>query len=195
MTLHVICAAYQRIIPLRILIDSFVVQTNPNWKLYVIHDGPMPEELHDIRDLYAKDERISFSSTKKRIGHSGFPNRDMMIKSIEGDPGDFVMSTNDDNYYVPTFVDEMLKEVAPGVGIVYCNMIHSHFGYTPLYTTLKVYYIDMGAFAILLPLAKKVGIMNITDIADGLFAQDCLAECNATGLATKKVEKILYIHN
>lgn len=194
MTLHIICAAYKRIIPLRILIDSFLIQTNPNWKLYIIHDGEIPDEVQDIIDLY-NDDRITFEYTKVRNAHSGFPNRDMMIKRTIGADDDFVMSTNDDNYYVPTFVDEVLKCCQPGIGIVYCNMIHSHFGYSVLSTILQVYYIDLGAFAVRLPLAKKVGIKASSDIADGIFAQDCLAECNATGLITIKIEKILFIHN
>jgi glycosyltransferase involved in cell wall biosynthesis len=194
MTLHVICAAYRRIIPLRILIDSFLVQTNPNWKLYIIHDGEIPKELDEIIALY-HDERISFEYTKVRTAHSGFMNRDMMIKKTIGADEDFVMSTNDDNYYVPTFVADMLSLVTPTAGIVYCNMIHSHFGYTVLSTILQVFYIDLGAFAVRLPIAKRVGIKALSDIADGLFAQDCLAECNRVGMTTHKTEKILFIHN
>jgi glycosyltransferase involved in cell wall biosynthesis len=194
MTLHVICAAYKRAIPLRILIDSFLVQTNPNWKLYVIHDGEMPTNVLDIVKKY-NDERISFEYTKIRTAHSGFINRDMMIKKTIGNDEDFVMSTNDDNYYVPTFVSDMLGLVTPTAGIVYCNMLHSHFGYTVLSTILQVYYIDMGAFAIRLPIAKRVGIKATSEIADGLFVQDCLAECNRVGLTTHKTERILFIHN
>ena len=194
MILHVICAAYNRAIPLRILVDSFLVQTNPNWKLYVIHDGEIPPNVLDIIKQY-NDERITFEYTKVRTAHSGFPNRDMMIKKTVGADEDFVMSTNDDNYYPPTFVDEMLKLITPTAGIIYCNMIHSHFGYSVLSTVLQVYYIDLGAFAVRLPLAKRVGIKASSDIADGLFAQDCLTECLRIGMTTHKTEKILYIHN
>jgi glycosyltransferase involved in cell wall biosynthesis len=194
MKLHVICAAYKRAIPLRILIDSFLVQTNPNWMLYVIHDGKMPTDVLGIIKQY-NDERISFEYTKTRTAHSGFINRDMMIKKTVGADEDFVMSTNDDNYYPPTFVDEMLKLITPTAGIIYCNMIHSHFGYTVLSTILQVYYIDLGAFAVRLPLAKKVGIKASSDIADGLFAQDCLNECNKVGMTTHKTEKIIFVHN
>lgn len=195
MTLHIVCAAYKRIIPLRILIDSFIVQTNPNWKLYVIHDGPMPEELDEIRSLYGEEKRISFQYTEVRVGRSGFPNREYMFKQIAGELGDFVMSTNDDNYYVPTFVDDMLKLITPTAGIIYCNMLHSHFGYTVLATVLQVYYIDMGAFAVNLELAKKVGITHTDDCADGKFAEACLKECNRVGMTTHKTERILFIHN
>lgn len=194
MKLHVICAAYQRVIPLRILIDSFLDQTNSNWKLYVIHDGPIPKEVKLIMNRYS-DDRITFSYTETRNAQSGFGNRDMMIKSIIGDLDDFVMSTNDDNYYVPTFVDEMLKLITPTAGIIYCNMIHSHFGYSLLSTILQKYYIDMGAFAIKLTLAKKIGITDRTDVADGVFVEACLKECNRVGMTTHKSEKILFIHN
>jgi hypothetical protein len=194
MTLHVICAAYQRVIPLRILIDSFLVQTNPNWLLTIIHDGEMPPGVKEISEQY-NDERITFGYTGKRNGFSGFGNRDMILKNISGEEGDFVMSTNDDNYYMPTFVECFLNECKPGVGIVYCNMIHSHFNYSILNTVLQRFYIDMGAFAVKLPLAKKIGITYRDDTADGRFAEACLAECNATGLKTVKIEKILYVHN
>jgi hypothetical protein len=199
MTLHVIIAAYQRIVPLRILIDNFIVQTNPNWKLYIIHDGPMPKEFDNIMALYKNDSRISFQSTEKRIECSGFPNRDMMIKKIIGADNDFVMSTNDDNYYVPTFVDNMIALATQGVGFIYCNMVHSdHWGpkeYQVINTKIEVCQIDIGAFAVKLPLAKKVGITTTTAIADGIYAEACLAECNATGLTVAKTERILFIHN
>jgi len=198
-TLHVIIAAYQRIIPLRIVIDSFIVQTNPNWRVYVIHDGPMPKELDVIMALYKDDPRISFQFTEERIECSGFPNRDMMIKKIIGADNDFVMSTNDDNYYATTFVENMIALAEQGVGFVYCNMVHSgHWGpgeYQVIDTKIEVCQIDIGAFAVKLPLAKKVGITTKTAVADGIYAEACLAECNATGLATAKTERILYVHN
>jgi hypothetical protein len=123
----------------------------------------------------------------------------MMIKKIIGDDNDFVMSTNDDNYYATTFVENMISLAKPGVGLVYCNMVHSgHFlpgEYRVLDTTIKVCYIDMGAFAVKLPLAKKIGITTDTALADGIYAEACLAECNATGLAVAKTERILFVHN
>jgi hypothetical protein len=199
MTLHVIVAAYQRIIPLRILIDSFIVQTNPNWKLYVIHDGPIPEELNTIIALYKNDTRISFQFTETQTGCYGFPNRDMMIKEIIGADNDFVMSTNDDNYYVPTFVENMIALTAQGVGFIHCNMVHSgHWGpgeYQVIDTKIEVCQIDIGSFAVKLPLAKKIGITDTTAVADGIYAEACLAECNATGLAIAKTERILFVHN
>lgn len=194
MKIHVICAAYKRAIPLRILIDSFLVQTNPNWKLYVIHDGKIPEDVLNVINQY-NDERITFEFTKTKTAHSGFINRNVMLKKTIGENDDFVMSTNDDNYYPPAFVDEMLKLVTPTAGIVYCNMIHSHFGYSVLSTVLQLYYIDLGAFAVRLPLAKRIGIKDTSDTADGLFAQDCLNECNKMGMTTHKTDKILFIHN
>jgi hypothetical protein len=195
MTLHVICAAYKRVIPLRILIDSFIVQTNPNWKLYVIHDGEMPAEVSNISSHYTDDPRVTFHQSVQRNGNSGFVNRDAMMKSIMGDSSDFVLGTNDDNYYVPTFVDEILRECRPGVGMVYCDMVLSGIGYQLLPTILKVYHVDMGAFVVNLPLAQRVGINNLTGIADGLFAEDCVRECKILGLMTTKIAKILFVHN
>ena len=73
-TLHVICIAYNKPIHLRLLIDSFILQTCPNWKLHIVHDGPsIPAILHIIT-LY-NDQRIEFMATSERRGNHGYPQR------------------------------------------------------------------------------------------------------------------------
>ena len=193
MKLHVICVAYKRIIPLRVLVDSFLLQTNPNWILYVVHDGKMPNGVKDVSKLYT-DDRISFIETDKRKGFYGHINRRMMLDTLPS-CDDYVLMTNDDNYYTPMFVEFILEAGGEDVGVIYCDTIHSHFQYDYHKSSLRQNGIDMGAFIVKLDVAKCTGFNNLDYSADGIFAGDCLETCNENGLKTTHIKKGLFIHN
>ena len=74
MKIHIICTVYKRVMPIGRLIYEFLLQTNPNWTLDVIHDGPPPVDLANIVESF-KDPRITFRSTPQVNGFWGFPNR------------------------------------------------------------------------------------------------------------------------
>ena len=42
--------------------------------------------------------------------------------------GDWIILTNDDNYYVPTFIEEFTKvaESSEDAGLIYCDMSHNN---------------------------------------------------------------------
>jgi hypothetical protein len=198
-TLHIVCAAYQKTIPLRILIDSFLSQTNSNWKLHIVHDGKALPEMIKMMKLsycdYWNDARINFLETDERQNQFGHPNRKMMIQKVQGDKGDFILITNDDNYYVPTFVDNFLKECSDRVGFVYCNTLHSYMNYSVLRTEVRQNFIDMGSFAVRLDIAKAVGFNSFHEQADGLYAEQCAQHCKNIQLERRYIDKALFIHN
>ena len=194
MKLHIIATVYNRVDPIQRLIYDFRCQTNPNWTLHVIQDGP---EFKDTQKFVKslKDPRVTFITTRKVNGHFGFPNRDMMIKKIKGEPGDFVLHTNDDNQYVPVFVDMFLRNCNEKTGFIFCNTLHSYFHYEILYTRIKVCYIDMGSFIVRLDVARAIGFSQVSEVADGIYAEECAAECRKRGLDIKVINKALFIHN
>ena len=195
MRLHVICVAYERPIPLQILIGSFIVQTNPNWILHIIYDGTAPKEIIDIVTPFVEDDRVHFYESPERYQNYGHPNRKMMLQTIETNPGDFILMTNDDNYYVPLFVEYMLNAVRGRIGIVYCNTIHSHAGYDINYSELRENCIDMGAFIVREDIAKMTGFNHIHFSADGTYAEECSRTCLRNRLKAVKVNKAIFIHN
>lgn len=192
-TLHVICTVYQRWQTLRLLIDCFMVQTIPNWKLYVVHDGEAPQKVRDVINSF-KDDRINFTETPQRLNMYGHPNRRMMLEKIQGEKDDFVLITNDDNLYLPVFVEYFLKECNPNTGMVYCDTVHSILKYGVLKTKIKENYVDMGSFMVKLPVAKKVGFKHVHFSADGKYAEECLAECTRQKLVTRYIDKPLFVH-
>jgi len=195
MTLHVICVAYHRAIPLRILIDSFLVQTKPNWILHIVHDGPAPEDVKAVVALYT-DPRIRYEETPVVNGRYGHPNRRDWLMKLPSNRIDYVLMTNDDNYYVPKFVEYMNKESRKDmIGFIFCDTLHSYCDYDVMVTTVKECRIDMGSFVVRLDVAKKVGFNHIHHSADGAYAVECANYCMQRRLRIVHINKPIFIHN
>jgi len=204
MKIHVICAAYQRVvrfstlISLRMLINNFLIQTNPNWELHIIHDGPVTDAMRTMLDFHAgEDPRIHWEFSSKRNGNFGHPNRKIMLEKIEVNPDDYILMTNDDNQYTPVFVEYFLGKCHPGIeiGMIYCDTVHSYMGYDVLVTRIKTQFIDMGSFVVRADVAKHIGFNYTHEMADGTYAEACAAECIKRELKFVHISKPLFIHN
>ena len=200
MKLNIVCVAFERTIPLRILLDSLLVQTDARWDIKIIHDGPASKKVKDIVGLpcYTADPRINFTESPARYGKWGHPNRKNGLSGLAYNHSDFVLITNDDNYYVPMFVEIMLRTAnsrAGKVGMVYCDTVHSYQKYSVLSSRIAVGSIDMGSFIVRNDIAKKVGFVHNQIDADGMYASECAAFCRKIKLAAVHVEKPLFVHN
>jgi hypothetical protein len=195
MKLHVIAVAFNRPTELKRLVYDFQTQTRPDWTLHVIHDGPPPDGIPQFfKGL--KDPRVEFDFTKVVNGYWGHPNRRMMLQEIQGEADDYVLITNDDNQYVMAFVEIMLLVCNGTVGMVTCDTIHNYFKYDVLRTKIRVGNIDMGSFIVKLDVAKAVGFNHIDEVvADGIYAEECAAECTKRQLRVLGINKALFIHN
>ena len=58
--LRVISVTFGHTTELEVSIGSFILQTNPNWTLEIVHDGPAPKEVREIMSRYSGDARIFF---------------------------------------------------------------------------------------------------------------------------------------
>lgn len=194
MKLHIIATAYHRPTEIRRLVYDFLCQTNKQWSLRIIHDGPPPVDVRNFI-MSLKDPRIELDYTKKINGFWGHPNRAMMLQDTQGDKEDYVLITNDDNQYVPMFIHKMFEHCGPKVGMVYCDCVHNGLDYNVLQSRIKVGWIDMGSFIVKLDLAKKVGFNHTVEVADGIYAEECAAECRKRGLMIVGIPRPLFIHN
>jgi len=202
MKLHIIVIAYNRPVPLRILVDSFIVQHSLNpavsvdWDMVIVHDGPASEEVLKTAALYKDNPKICFIATDQRMGNWGHANRREMLQIISGEADDFVLITNDDNYYVPRFIELFFEEAKHNkTGMIYCDFIHHNFTYDILFSKIKVNHIDMGAFIVNMGIAQEVGFVHDLPESDGLFAEECAAKCREKGYRVVKINKPLFIHN
>ena len=183
--LQIIAVTYDQNHELKCFIESILAQTEENWRLLVIHDGPSVE-FGKIMEPYLKDPRIDCMLTSKRYNDWGHSLRKLGIEKL-GD-SEYTLTTNCDNYYAPVFVHEMCCRNAD---LVYCDLIHNHRGYTFMDSKLERRHIDCGNVVVRTGLVKKVGWNHFDYAADWHFIADCLE----AGASVEKVKACLFVHN
>jgi hypothetical protein len=106
-----------------------------------------------------------------------------------------IVITNDDNYYVPTFVEQMLRNCSDTIGMVYCDTVHSYQFHDVTKSYLTEGSIDMGAFIVKYDIARHVRFKHEHFSADGTFADECRTHCAAKGFNIVQVPRPLFVHN
>lgn len=105
----------------QILINSFLLQTDPRWRLYVIHDGPS-ETCRKLVTSY-DDPRIEYRESERKVGNFGNPNRKAVLSEVSSK---WVTWTNCDNYHVPKFVEFLLsKGEKENLDLVFCDCLYN----------------------------------------------------------------------
>ena len=199
--IEVICVAYKRYGPLKVLVQSLLNQTASNWKLRVIHDGA-DNKFAEIMSAFAADapSKISWSASERRFNDYGHSLRDQGLKFAQSD---YVILTNDDNYYVPKFIEILTTAImATRPDAVYFNMIYSHERPgnrpQPSYCLFETHFsrrsIDIGAAAVRTELAKAVGFRDKSHDGDATYFED-VAKSKGSAFKVVKVPRVLFVHN
>lgn len=219
MSLSVVVVAYQRPLLLRALIASWQAQTYRDWGMLVLHDGPPGGEMPvgDPRQSDAEydwlkrliweigDPRIGEDHGDERQGAFGHPLR---AEGIKRATGDWLLITNDDNYYAPVFAERMMARTAPDVACVLCDMVHNHprcdylgrggkeTHYGVLVTKPQVQFADIGCFIVPTAIAKQVGFPWRDHDGDGRYLVECIRAGRKAGRGqVVKVPEVLFVHN
>jgi len=197
--LSIVCVSYKRYKEIHVLINSILSQTCGAWELIVIHDGP-DENMRHLAETYVRsDARIRYFETKDRFNDFGHSLRDWGMTLANGD---YLLITNDDNYYAPTFVEYMLRAACQDeLDFVLCDMVHNHrfpgryrsLPYEVFVSVPRKHFIDIGNFIVKSSIAQKTGFKGRDFDADGDFV-DAIIRQNPR-LRLGKVHKILYVHN
>lgn len=186
--INIVCVTYQRYRNIHVLLNSFLCQTFENWKLIVIHDGPDETMERIVGEYQRRDARIRYQQTDRRYNDYGYSLRQIGLDQADAD---FIMFTNDDNYYAPKFLQYMFEAIRrDDLDLVLCNMIHSHKrpgkykqdDYHLFESYPKRKYIDIGNFIVRTRLAQSVGFQDKGYTADGDFIDRLVACCNVENL-------------
>jgi len=184
MSVTMLTATFDRPGCLRHLVECFRVQTYPEWHLRVIAEGPTA-----VTGDLGTDRRVSVVRFPQRNGDWGNRARAAELRRVE--LGDWVGMTHDDNYYVPTYFEDMIR-VAGDADFVYCNMLHNGTGYAPFTTAPKPNGIDLGGWLARRELILSVEFPNPDQAdSDGQFAQALAAKARRV----VKHEGFLFVHN
>jgi len=174
--------------------SSFRAQTYPRWLMRVTHDGPAAEGLRGVLGrLAAEDGRCRVVETPERLGRFGHPHRQAAAGWLLDAGCDWVLHTNQDNYYVPVFLEWLLSAAqAQGAWFVYCDFVRSHRLWACQATRPRRGEIDLGAFLAHRRLAEAVAFDSDGFAADGDYAERLVA---AAGGRVARVAATLFVHN
>jgi len=192
MLVDFVIPTYWRVEPLHCMLASLTSQTDGDWNATVVIDNIGEDEKVPYIISLIKvfdDDRISYFITGKRHNNWGHTPREIGKQLSEAD---YIIMTGDDNYYTPNFVAELKKASISKPGMVYWDMVHSHYDYQ--YFNCKPAYnqIDMGAFATRRDLAQQIPL-NVSFAADGEYVRDFNTKFPQEQKI--KINKTLFVHN
>jgi hypothetical protein len=121
-------------------------QRHTNWELICVTDGPRGDIMDLVLDV--DDDRVFLINTPAPLGQWGHPYRQLGIAAARGE---FLGLSNDDNYYVPGYLEQMLYAIQVNCAdIALCNHVHSYFGWSHFLVDADRNTGDIGAW-----IAKK----------------------------------------
>lgn len=179
------------------MLASIAAQTYTNWRVKIVHDGPCQQPNATQNEL-VHDPRVEFICTPERKLQHGHPHRreQALAPFSHKDDGpalpEYLVFTNDDNYYMPVFLEWLLAE-ATGLSsdFVYCDMIHSHRMWQHFITMPKKGRIDLGSFLVHRSLVEKVPWTDFSFSGDGTYIEALVAAAKRV----RKLDATLFVHN
>ncbi len=182
--------AYDRPHHLMVMLAGLMAQTNPNWRAQVVFDGAAHDRHRDVVRYVNGDSRILFLYLPKRYNDWGHTPRNVGLSEAVCE---WVVMTGEDNYYVPTFVENILRMANETVNLIYCNMLHNWTSdqYVSLFTVPKTGAIDIGCCVYRTSMAKTMCLDVKDKCADGAFVEKFVGRFGGA----VKIEKTLYVHN
>ena len=201
-TIEIIAVAFERFGEMKTFVQSWLNQTEGNWTLTIIHDGPN-QQFDQIMTQYRNESagRIKSYCTAQRYNDFGHTLRDMGLKAATGD---FVMLTNADNYFIPKTIEFLTEAIAHAQpDVVIFDMIHSHdrpgLRNLPSYSYFETSYerrsIDISSAIVRLELAKTAGFRDKTHDGDATYFEDVAKVKGPTNTRIVKVRSVLLVHN
>lgn len=190
MLVDFIIPTFNRTDHLRSMLSSLITQSCNDWVATVVIDDEVNEKIESVISLF-NDKRISYIYMDKRYNDWGHTPREYgKQKSMAS----YIIMTGDDNYYVPTFVEELKQAINSNnnPAIVYWDMVHSHYEYQFFKCSLRYNQIDMGAFATRRDIAQSINL-GTSYAADGLFIEQYIK--NYPEQQSVKINKVLFVHN
>jgi len=188
---EVIMPTFNRFNELKMSIASMACQTVRNWKVTVVIDDSPKSDRTKLIGMIGDfdDDRIQYIFSGKQYNDWGHTPREIGKQQSNAH---YVIMTGDDNYYTPNFVKELSLAAAKNPGMIYWDMVHSHYGYCYFKCAPHFNQIDMGAFATRTDLAKQIKLG--TDFAaDGTYVEDFKKKFPTEKI--EKINKILFVHN
>ena len=111
---------------LKLFILSMQRQRYDNWELVAVTDGPSESAARQVAET--NDLRIALARDRGEAG-AVRTARTSRRRGLDACRGDYIGLGNDDNYYVPGYIEQMLHALGSAADIALCQTLHSHSGW------------------------------------------------------------------
>jgi glycosyltransferase involved in cell wall biosynthesis len=185
-----IIPTWERPEDLKVILQSLMVQTNPNWTAHVVIDG-LTNDYRQVKDLYQDESRVRFSHVDGPNNDWGHTARNYGLDHAQEE---WIVMTGDDNYYIPTFVENFLTEGELGRDLVYCDLLHDmkRDSYQPIKSKIAEGWIDIGNFMTRRTIIGDLRLITNSYQADFKFVNYINKHKTSK---VGKINKVLYVHN
>jgi hypothetical protein len=189
------------------IVSSLICQTEKNWQLLLIHDGlnhtGMRKYLEGVND-----DRITFLELPDHEGVWGHSRRRWALEELKKGMHpdvDYVVVSNADNYYVPVFIEYMLRgfEKNPNAVATFCDVtVHSYWGsdskgahrWAAGKCDIRRGKVDCGGVMVRRNAAAEVGWRDLSHSSDWIYFQDILDRFGGRE-RWERVPGALFVHN
>lgn len=194
MKIEFVIPTYNRPYHLMAIVSSIMAQTSPLWTIHIVNDCGPVEPIENIIKFY-NDDRIRCTTLSQRMNDFGHSPRQLGLDECQEE---LVVLSGEDNYYVPTFVEEFLKVYndVKDVNFVFCNMIHNwtRQQYVPIDSKPEYGKIDIGNVVLRTQYTKYVKLNTKVSHADWLYFEEYIKKFCKNNQPVK-INKYLYVHN
>jgi hypothetical protein len=100
-------------------------QRYENWELIFVTDGPNPAAAELVGR--SEDSRVKLIETERPLGRWGHPYRQ---RGIDAAAGEYIGLSNDDNYYVPGYIEQMVNALVQHSALLALSpIVHNYWGW------------------------------------------------------------------
>lgn len=157
-------------------------QRYDNWEIVFVTDGPNPAAREIVER--ANDGRVRLIETEKPLGNWGHPYRQ---RGIEACTGELIGLSNDDNYYVPGYLEQMVNALErERADLVLCPMLHSYWGWRPIEAGH-----DLGSWIARRELVRRMPWTG----GDFFYDAQYLEALRKSAARAAVVDRPLFVHN
>ncbi len=178
------------------LLGSFISQTYKPTEIAIYHDGPKPDSpLLDVGIPLINSQIPTELIVCDRVQKFGHPHRQKAINRFVEKEYDWILLTNDDNYYMPTFFEDLMAlAIRKKADFVFSNMVHSHQHWSPMVCKVKRGHLDLGCFLVRTRIAREVPFDNFSFAGDADWFMRLAAKIK-TPTKIVRCDKFLFVHN
>jgi hypothetical protein len=149
-------------------VHSILSQTYTNYEIFIYHNGPIADPFLSCQ-FSALDVKIRFFDSLDKVECSNFYYKRLAMIEPHAD---FVLFTKFDNYYVPDFLQIMLKaSIENNAGISISNCIDSEKDWSVFENKCGVGTITLGSYIARMNLVAKTDWIDYGPLGPSIYAE------------------------